>query len=336
MQPLKNNFKLIISRTDSIGDVVLTLPMAGRIKQKFPEAKLIFLGRDYTRDVVALSEHIDQFVSYDDVLKLGIGEQIDLIKNLKADVFLHVFPEKEIADLAKYAQVPLRVGTTNRFYHWLTCNKRIKLSRKNSLLHESQLNLKLLSFLNINTDFSLNDIPNFYGFTKLREADKATLDYIDKTKINVILHPKSKGSAREWGLDNFSKLIDQLPESKYKIFISGTKEDGAQVRPLIDKHKQVTDLTGKLSLKQFITFINAADALVAASTGPLHIAAALGKKAIGLYAPMRPIHPGRWMPLGKNAHYLVIKKDCSDCKKTMNCHCIKEINVKEVVDLLNR
>ncbi|MBK7669733.1 MAG: hypothetical protein IPJ32_21845 [Sphingobacteriaceae bacterium] len=32
-----------------------------------------------------------------------------------------------------------------------------------------------------------------------------------------------------------------------------------------------------MTLKQFISFINNADALVAASTGPLHIASALGK-----------------------------------------------------------
>jgi heptosyltransferase-3 len=334
--PLKTNFKIIISRTDSIGDVVLTLPMAGRIKQKFPQSKIIFLGRDYTRDVVDLSEHVDEFVSYDDILKLNLKAQIEFVKNLQADVFLHVFPKREIADLAKYAKVPLRVGTTNRFYHWLTCNRKIKLSRKNSLLHEAQLNMKLFSFLDMNTDFSLNDIPGFYGFTKLPVPDPQTLALIDRNKCNVILHPKSKGSAREWGLDNFGKLIELLPENKFKVFISGTQEDGERVKDLVEKYKQVNDLTGKLSLKQFIAFINAADALVAASTGPLHIAAALGKKAIGLYAPMRPIHPGRWMPIGKQAHHLVIKKECNDCKVSMDCACIRDISPKEIVDLLNK
>jgi heptosyltransferase-3 len=333
---LKTDLKIIISRTDSIGDVVLTLPMAGRIKQKFPKSKIIFLGRDYTKDIVGLSEHVDEFVSYDDILKLNVRARIEFVENLKADIFLHVFPQKTIADLAKYAKVPVRVGTTNRFYHWLTCNTRIKLSRKNSLLHEAQLNMKLLSFLDINTDLSLQQIGELYGFTKIPQANEESLSWIDRTKTNIILHPKSKGSAREWGLDNFGKLIEQLPESKFKIFISGTKEDGEAVKPLLEKYKQVNDITGKLNLKEFIAFIHAADALVAASTGPLHIAAALGKKAIGLYAPMRPIHPGRWMPIGKQAHHLVIKKECSDCRVSMDCHCIREITPKEIVNLLNQ
>lgn len=327
MQKLPDNFSLIISRTDSIGDVVLTLPMAGYIKKYFPRCKIIFLGRNYTRDVVALSQFVDEFVSWDDV---------ETRKNLKADCIIHVFPVKEITQQAKQNGIKLRVGTTNRLYHWMTCNKLISLSRKNSLLHESQLNLQLLKFLGIPTELKLEAIKDYYGFTKVAALDEEWKSLIDSTKTNVILHPKSKGSAREWGLENFTTLIDALDKNKFKIFISGTKEEGQLVKPLLEKHKDIVDLTGQLSLKQFISFINHADALVAASTGPLHIASALGKKAIGLFAPMRPIHPGRWMPVGEKAGYLVLNKECSDCRKNNDCHCIREIKAKQVVDLLNK
>ncbi len=324
MQKLPDNFTLIISRTDSIGDVVLTLPMAGYIKKHFPKCRIIFVGKNYTRDVVALSEHVDDFISWDETHTLP-----------RADAIVHVFPQGEIAKAAKKSKIPLRVGTTNRLFHWTTCNKLIRLSRKNSELHESQLNMKLLEFLDIPTDVKLEEIKNYYGFSKTQTLSEEWTKLIDKTKTNVILHPKSKGSAREWGLENFSELINSLPESKFKIFISGTKEEGEQARPLFEKHKNVIDLTGKLSLKQFISFINHADALVAASTGPLHIASALGKRAIGLFAPMRPIHPGRWMPVGEKAKYLVLDKECNDCKKSKDCHCIREIKSKQIVDLLS-
>jgi ADP-heptose:LPS heptosyltransferase len=333
MHKLPDNFTLIISRTDSIGDVVLTLPMAGYIKKQFPKCRIVFLGRNYTRDVVGLSEFVDVFLSWDEIKSLPNEE---MANKLKADAIIHVFPVKEIAEAAKKAKIPLRIGTTNRLYHWWTCNKLIKLSRKNSDLHEAQLNLKLLSVFNINTDAPLNEIPSSYGFTKTVPLDTQFSYLIDRSKFNLILHPKSKGSAREWGLENFSSLINNLPKERYKIFISGTREEGDLIRSFIETHSDVTDLTGKMNLKQFISFINNCDGLVAASTGPLHIAAALGKKAIGLFAPMRPIHPGRWMPLGKDAHYLVMNRECNDCRENQNCHCIKEISVKQVVDLLEK
>jgi heptosyltransferase-3 len=332
---LQTNPVIIISRSDSIGDVVLTLPMAGIIKAFLPQSKVIFLGRNYTRDVICLSEHVDEFVSYDDLLKLNEAERLDTFENLQATHIIHVFPVKEIAWLAKKAKIANRIGTTNRLWHWFTCNIKVKLSRKNSNLHEAQLNIKLLEPLGIHKAFSLEELASAYGFTKIPGLEKSVEDLIVAEKKHVILHPKSKGSAREWGLDNFSKLITELDKTKYAIYISGTAQEGELLRSLIEKHPEVTDLTGKLSLQQFIGFINRCDVLIAASTGPLHIAAALGKKAIGLFAPMRPIHPGRWKPIGKKATYVVLDKDCEDCRKTKDCHCIREIKTRDVIKLID-
>ncbi|MBL7933885.1 MAG: hypothetical protein JNL60_18420, partial [Bacteroidia bacterium] len=103
-----------------------------------------------------------------------------------------------------------------------------------------------------------------------------------------------------------------------------------------DKNDIATDITGKLSLQQFIAFINKCDGLVAASTGPLHIAAALDKIAVGLFSPKRPIHPGRWMPLGLHATTLVDSPDCEKCGSGQECDCIMKIKPQTVVDLLLR
>ncbi|MCE3260737.1 MAG: glycosyltransferase family 9 protein [Bacteroidetes bacterium] len=308
--------------------------MAGVIRKFFPKCRIIFLGRTYTKDVIALSEHVDEFIDYTEMEKLPAAEQITALQKRKIDVFIHVFPKSQIAWLVKKAGIPFRIGTTNRLYHWLTCNEKLKLSRKNSSLHESQLNMKLLEGLGIKPEIALDKMPSFYGFTNLPEADDSVVSLLDKTKFNVILHPRSKGSAKEWGLQNFSRLIEQLPEEKYKIFISGTTEDGLTMQDFIQANKKAVDITGKLSLRQFIAFINAADGLVAASTGPLHIAASLGKKAIGLFSPRRPIHPGRWKPVGRNAHALVFDADCIKCANKEDCDCITKINPGQIVDLL--
>jgi ADP-heptose:LPS heptosyltransferase len=310
--------------------------MAGVIKRRVPESKVIFLGRNYTRDVIHLSEHVDEFISYDDILKLNSKEQLEAFKKLNATHIIHVFPVKEIAVLAKKAGIANRIGTTNRLWHWFTCNVMVKLSRKNSDLHEAQLNTKLLESFGIHETFNLDELAKLYGFTKIPALDKIHEALIDYSKTRIILHPKSKGSAREWGLENFSTLIKALDKNKYQVFVSGTAQEGELIKNLLAQHVDVINLTGKLSLEQFIAFIHHCDAMIAASTGPLHIAAALGKKAIGLFAPMRPIHPGRWKPIGKHAEYLVLDKNCSDCRKTMDCHCIREIKITEVIKLIEK
>lgn len=305
---LKPN-KILISRTDSIGDVILTLPMAGILKKRFPNVSIVFLGKNYTKSIIETSEHIDEFLSIDDLNKLNPKEQIQFIRNKNISHCIHVFPKKEIAQLMKKSGVQLRIGTTNRAYHWFTCNKLIKLSRKNSDLHEAQLNCKLLSAVGINEEFSLVDLAAAYGFTKHLALPQKHKELLSKDKKNIIIHAKSQGNAVEWGLENFSKLISKIDKEKFQVFISGTQAEGQLLQPLIKNNPDAVDLTGKLSLPEFISFINEADILIAASTGPLHICAALGKKAIGLFLDKRPIHPGRWAPIGKDTHVVLMNND---------------------------
>lgn len=327
---------ILINRTDSIGDVVLTLPMAGVIKDTFPNYNIIFLGRNYTKDIISLSKHVDQFISYDELLKLTQQQRIQAIKSLNIDIAIHVFPVKEIAGLIKQSGVKTRIGTTNRIYHWLTCNRLVKLSRKNSPLHESQLNLKLLAPIGINKEFALDSISSYYGFEKIPTLHEEFLPLLQTNKKKIILHPKSKGSAKEWGLENFSQLIQILHQHHYQVYISGTKEEGDLIKPLIINHPEVIDLTGRMSLQQFISFIHHCDGLVAASTGPLHIAAALGKIAIGLFSPKKPIHPGRWKPIGPKAYSLVKDENCSLCFQQKECDCIKDISAETVLNTIER
>lgn len=330
---LKKINKLIISRTDAIGDVILTIPIAGILKNLNKNIQIVFLGQNYTKDIIESSEFIDEFISWDNIKQKTKINKINYFKSLNADAIIHVFPNKEIAQLSKKASIKYRIGTTHRIFHLFTCNKLINLGRKNSNLHEAQLNIKLLKAFNIKTDFELNELPNFYGFNKPQDLFPKINNLIDKNKFNIILHPKSNGSAREWGLQNFLNLIEILPVDKYKIFITGTEIEKKLLKDLI-YHKKITDLTGKLSLKEFIAFISKTDGLVAASTGPLHIAAAFGKKAIGIYPPISPMNPQRWAPIGKNSSFLVLDKKCNKCKNGNTCECMLSITATQVYNKL--
>ena len=323
---------ILISRTDSIGDVVLVLPLAKYLKEFFPTIKLGFLGRNYTKPVIDACENIDEFIELHDFLNKEVK-----ICGQKPQCILHLKPDKIVAEHAKKIKIPLRVGTRNRPYHWNTCNKLIALSRKNSYQHEAILNLKFLSAFGIKKTFSLREIGDSYGLTKVKRLEPSFKELIDKSKFNLIIHPKSRGNAREWPLSNFTHLIHSLDKDQYKIFISGTEKEGEIIKDFLSRVKDETvDITGKMELSQFISFINACDGLIANSTGPIHLAAALGKHAFGIYPPMWPINAIRWGPLGKNVHVFVIDKKCNDCRKTVTeCECIKQIEpllIKEELD----
>ena len=328
---MKSPGNILISRTDSIGDVILTLPVAKKLRQRFPESRIGFLGKEYTRAVIEACSYIDQFIEVNDFLS---DTHQDLIDGY--DTILHVFPVAELARRARELDIPLRVGTTNRLFHWGNCNKMIRLSRINSGLHEAQLNLKLLAGLGIDERPSLDELSDDIYLDRIKPLCKEFRHLIDPERFNLILHPKSQGSAREWGLPNFLQLIEQLDQNKFKIFISGTATERELLLGFLDKAgSRVTDLTGLMKLEDFISFINASDGIIANSTGPLHIGAALGKHALGIYPPIRPMHPGRWAPIGRKASYFVVEKDCVDCRKNpVSCYCISQVSPSTIAEAL--
>lgn len=324
--------KLLISRTDSIGDVVLTLPLAGLIKAQHPDMHIAFLGQSYTRAVIEACGFVDEFIDWQELSKLSSDEQISNLRKENFEVIIHVFPRKEIALLAKKADIPCRIGTTGRLYHWFTCNRLVRLTRRHSPLHEAQLNLKLGKRLLESDDISETELSRFYGLNRVELIPEALLHHLSSDRFNLILHPKSKGSAREWGSGNFAALSAMLPREKYNVFITGTKQEGELLRKenFFAEAGDALDLTGQMSLTEIISFIHAADGLVASSTGPLHLAAAMGKVALGIYPPIKPMHPGRWKPLGKHAGYLVADKECDACRNSGPCKCMLSITPQQV------
>jgi heptosyltransferase-3 len=296
---------LLISRTDAIGDVVLTLPMAGYLKSLYPNARVSFLGRTYTGPVIKCNPHVDEFIDYTELLKLGGQQQRECLRSKNIDAVIHVFPNKHVAALAKQAGIKIRIGTTNRLFHWHTCNKLVRLSRKNSDLHEAQLNLVLLRPLGLEEVQPLDAIINHNTFAPAIELPAKFNVLLAADKFNLILHPKSNGSGAEWGLDKFKALAEVLPSDKFKLFITGSDREQVLLKDWIKTlPKNVVDLTGQMALDELIAFMSKADGLLASGTGPLHVAAALGINVLGLFPSIRPIHPGRWGPIGKKAQVL--------------------------------
>lgn len=325
--------RIIISRTDSIGDVALTFPMCAWIKNNFPESEILYLGKEYTKSVIESCNVIDKFISWDEIQQMpGSNKQI-FFRGLQADTIIHVFPNKDISSLAKKAKITNRIGTSHRIFHFLTCNYRIDFSRKKSDLHEAQLNFELLRPLGLKKIPSWEEISTNTAFWYVENQDlPEEIDaFVRSQKKIILLHPKSQGSAKEWPIENYLDLAKELIESEYLVIFTGTENEGKLFRSKIPTNPSIIDSTGKLTLKQLIYLISKSTSLVACSTGPLHIAGLCGIQALGLFSSRRPIHPGRWRPLGSGSNAIVYDSDCPVCAKKKECSCIEKISVETIL-----
>jgi len=320
--------RIIVSRTDSIGDVMLTLPFCAWLKECFPQATLVFLARGYTIPVVSCFKPVDEILDWDLIVNLPIAEKIRLIK---ADCIVHLFPNKDVAALSKKAKIPYRIGTSHRIFHFLTCNYKVNFSRKNSSLHEAQLNFELAR------PFGLKIIPSFESmfaigihFSLPIKPTPTSVKNIDLSKA-IVLHPKSQGSAIEWPIEKYYALSEKLIQSGKTVLITGTEKEGEVIRKQFSFSQHLIDLTGQLTLSELIALLAKVKVVVACSTGPIHIAAVVGTPTIALFSSRKPIHPGRWRPLGAKSKVLVFDENCQNCKKGKQCHCLEEIPVELLI-----
>jgi len=326
------NFKnILVSRTDAIGDVCLTLPVCQALKEAFPNSKLTYLCRSYTEAVVSCFEPIDDILNLEFLEQSPNQERTKLLGQF--DVVIHLFPNKNVARWCAQARIPFRIGTAHRLFHFWTCNSRPNFTRKRSDLHESQLNFKLLTPLGITKVPSLVELSERLKFTVPYSSNQL----VDQDWSNtVLLHPKSNGSGVEYPMENYAALSEHLVERGYKVYITGTEKEGAGFRSQIPVHPNILDATGKWDLGTFIQIISKAKALVACSTGPYHIAGLCGIKAIGLFAQRKPIHPGRWLALGSQSKALVSEGNCENCNSGLHCTCIETISYQNIIDALEK
>jgi heptosyltransferase-3 len=321
--------KILISRTDAIGDVCLTLPVCQALAAAFPDAELTYLCRSYTRSVVACFEPIDHILTLEYLDQASENERD--IQLSRFDVVIHLFPNRLVAQWCKQAQIPLRIGTSHRFFHLFTCNRRPNFSRKRSDLHESQLNFKLLSPLGLTETPSFLELSRDLNF----KAPELTNEYAQQDwSKTVLLHPKSNGSGVEYPLEKYIELAMSLISRGYHVCFTGTEHEGIQFRAHLPKHPSLQDVSGKWDLSTFIAVISKSKALVACSTGPYHLAGLTGIRAIGLFASRKPIHAGRWAALGIYSKALEYDPSCKNCAEGRACSCVSQIQIERIIDAI--
>lgn len=325
---------ILIVRTDRIGDVILTLPLAGIIKKKYPEAKITFLIKEYTSQLTKANPLIDNIIVFDNYdFKTLLKE----IKKRKFDTAITVYPRFNVAFLLFLAGIKLRLGTGYRLYS-IFFNKKTYDHRKTGERHELEYNVRLLKHIGIEYIPERGKVD--YNFT-IAESDRKFVDAlfetdkIDASKKIIIIHPGSKGSAVDLPLEKFDQMIDVLLNNEnIKLILTGNTEETEICNQLT--RSDVLNLAGKLTLMQLAALIDSSHIVLANSTGPIHIAAALNKNIVGFYPKIASMSPKRWGPYSAKTKIFQPKLDCKNCtrKQCEELNCMNSIEVEEVTNYI--
>jgi heptosyltransferase-3 len=296
------------------------------------------LLREYTGPIVEGNPYLDDVIWYDnDRGLIPFNAICATLRKGRFDAVVVGYPTLRLAWLMYRAGIPLRIGTGYRYYSMLF-NRRVYEHRKDARRHEVEYNLRLLEEL----DCSIPEEPEF--FLDIPDDARATVKKvledlaIDPSQVLVIMHPGSGGSAREWPAEYFgmvAELLMTLPNVRV-IVTGGRGEEPKSAKVVVATKGRAVSLVGRLTIKQLAVLLQSADVFISNSTGPLHIAVAVGTPVVGLYPQIVAMSPRRWGPYRGNNRVLVPDKspDCTTCvkEKREHCECMMSISVARVFE----
>lgn len=304
--------RILVVRTDRVGDVVLATPLIRALRKTFPDSYLAALVRPYTRDVLLHNPHLDEILVDDPAGahagRSGFRAQAAMLRSKKVDTALLLLPTERMAWMLFAAGIRTRIGVGTKLYQALTFMRTVSRNKYVPLRHEADYCLDLgraigVRSTDLTTEVFITDDERRVAAARLRGAGLQ-----GATSVLVGMHPGSGRSAPNWRIDRYAELSGEILKRhpSATIVVTGSEAEREFSRAFTGlTSTRVIDLVGALTLRELMAVVSHCSLLVSASTGPMHIAAGLGVPTVSLFCPLTACSPRLWGPLGNRSEVLL-------------------------------
>lgn len=300
-------------RPDRVGDVVLSTPVYRSLRTLIPGAFIGVMVSSYTSPLLHGNPNIDVII-HDDA-RLGrpqdFWRQVGLIRSYEFDTALLLMPTKRLAYMLFLAGIPYRLGVGHILYEVITFTHGVSRNNYNPLRHESEYMLDLVRRIagTNNTDGKIQAIKPeiFLDESERNEAVK----YLEEKRLDcrrpiVGIHPGSGRSAPNWNPKKYLELMNKLADNDVQVLVTGSPEEKSLEKNFSRQSgKRIATSFGELSIRKLAAVISRLSVFVSSSTGPMHIAAALGVETVSMFCPLTACSPELWGPKGNRSSVIL-------------------------------
>lgn len=345
---IRNKTKnILIIQLWGIGETILTIPAIKALNKEYDKASI---------DILCSIRNKDVYFNYNFINKLKVTNinivsiLFFILKNFKK--YYIVIDMEEYLNIS--ALISFFVGKyTIGYSHGIRSRLYSKKIRYNDKQHISKTFFDLVKALGIKGEVKKLERLNYTNSDK--KIVELTLKYskINKKHFLVGIAPGAAESSksRMWPRENFVELIKQIYNKKKNVrfILIGAdyeKDLNDSIIKLIGNSKitkNIFNFAGKFTLRQTFYLISKCNVFIGNDSGPMHIAASMDVKTIGLFGPNLPI---RFAPFNNKSKAIYKKMPCSPCinvhkgqvpeclygEKSRNYQkCIKEIKTRDVL-----
>jgi len=345
--------KILVIKLSAIGDVIQTLPMVEALKNQYPQAQIDWLVEEDASDLLLENPVLNRVIvshrkSWQKRLfRKGhfwttLSEIKKFIRELRSVQYDWVIDNHGI--FKSGIMVALSRGRRKIGFkpfpgiadegNYLFTNERYKPLPIDRHALERYLDLIAQVGVFVNEP----DLKFSLPAEAQNKVEKVLRQHGLTSSPLVVIHPVAKWPTKQWPLENFAQLADNLVGKGASLVFTGSPDDREAVQSIlgqIQNHQRVVNLAGKTGLKELAGLFSLADLVLTPDTGPMHLAAAVQAPLIALFGPTAPWRTG---PYGNN--HVILRKPlaCSPCfkKKCPTMECMKSLSVEEVLEAVEK
>lgn len=296
--------RIAVLRANALGDYIFCIPALQAIKNQWPHAELVYLGKAWHRDFLAgRPGPVDRVVVVPKCK--GIPLECDDVED--PDSVQKFFAEMRAESFDLAFQMHGGGGNSNPFVQKLGARTSIGLLAENA------------PPLDINIPYSLFhheilrylEIANAAGAAPVDIQPSIAVTARDHHELNLavpelrhpfaVLHPGATDVRRRWPAEKLATIADRLAEEGLHVYVTGTAVESQLVQSVVGAARsKPVPVCERLSLHALTALLAQAEIVVSNDTGPLHLARALATPTVGTYWVGNMINAGPITSRGNN------------------------------------
>lgn len=312
--------RVLVIRTDRIGDLALTTSALADLRAHFREAEITVLAPAAPLEILREHPAVDSLRPLE-----GSRLPADLVGRF--DLVIDFTPDEDLrgALLARSARARYSAGFRASGRQACFSLRGARADRRKHIL---DLNRDLLDALGVPVTSTR---PALYLTREERGAAQALLSARGAAAPRVAVHPGGHDPSQRWSAERFAELISLLTERRGAacVVVAGPREQELTRRVCAATPDAVP--AGALSIRDMMGVVGACDLFIGNNSGPLHIAGALGVPTVSVMGPSDPL---RFSPRGLADRVLRRELPCSPCQRARCWHhtCLRSIEAEEVCE----
>ncbi len=301
--------RILVVRSDNLGDVICTTPAIEALRRSFPNAYIAALVADYTREALAGNPFLDKVYSYEKAKHSISGRltawlrQWKVLRDIQRDGFDLAFGVRSLFSkshgwLVFMSRATYRVGHRPVNGSWLSSRYfNIYVDDEVGELHEVERSLNVVRAVGV--DIEDKRLCLTVGDDDLKSVDRFLEDEGLTGKKLISLHISTRPEHdRSWPVESYVEVIDEITKwPGVKLVVNWMDKDAATAKEILSKVKEPPPVFKAGGLKLFAALVKRSAVLITLEGGAMHIGASQGTPTVAIFGKTSP---KVWRPWGEN------------------------------------